>query len=281
MMKRLQKIQNLISNSNVVDASFNVDIVATHFLDSSNIYIPKNPFAKLKPGMHLIKDARRIRKYKKEAKENNTKQKDLERSAKRAKYIIRCNTFEHYVTFTFAHDRYNVDSCFRRMETWFENQKKKSRTGHFEYVNVVEFHKDGAIHFHALFDGYKGKIVPSINPKTGQQLRKPRPVYDLPAYTHGHVEVYMCDDKQKDRARLEHYLNKLEKYLTKEKVSLPPNRKRFWTTRGIKRPQKEYNPIWYTPDMVPYWKMENEWGTTLKFTKEQIQQAKQQTKDAV
>jgi hypothetical protein len=92
------------------------------------------------------------------------------------------------------------------------------------------------------------------------------------------MEVYKCKTNQKDRSILEYYLNKLEKYLTKEQSILPTNRKRFWTTRGLKRPQLEYNPAWYTPDMKPVWKNDNEWGTTLIFTHEQIRQARDSKK---
>jgi hypothetical protein len=278
MTEMIHKLQNIFGKYTEAQATFKVQTLATHFLDTTNIYIPHTPFDKLNPGLQLVKDYKKITKIKKEAEVNiQDKNKARVRSTKRAKHIIRCNTFEDYVTFTFAEDRYDFDKCLRKMETWLENQKK--RIGHFEYVIVIEFHKDGAIHFHALFQGYKGKIVPAINPHTGKQLRKRgRLVFSYPAYTLGHMEVYKCKTNQKDRSILEYYLNKLEKYLTKEQSILPTNRKRFWTTRGLKRPQLEYNPAWYTPDMKPVWKNDNEWGTTLIFTHEQIRQARDSKK---
>ena len=65
MIEPFQKLQNLFTPLNEIDASFKASVVATHFLDTTNVYIPKNPFDKLRPGMHLIEDAKRIRKYKK------------------------------------------------------------------------------------------------------------------------------------------------------------------------------------------------------------------------
>jgi len=276
MIDLKEKLRSIFGNVTEVGASYKVHKVATHFRDTTNLYIPNNPIDKLLPGMNLIKDSKKIKQLKKEAISNSEdKEKATAKSAKRAKYVIRCNTFEYYVTFTFAENRYDIGNCMRRMETWLENQKKKDRAGHFEYVIVIEFHKDGAVHFHALFQGYKGKVVQSINPKSGKPLRKKgRPVFDIPAYTLGHVEVYECNADFDDHRRLEYYLNKLGKYLNKEENSLPTNRKRFWTTRGLKRPVKEYDPSWHSESMVPIWETENEWGKTLRFTSEQIDQAK-------
>lgn len=258
-----------------ISAQYKVHISATHFKDTTNIYIPTNPFDKLIPGMQLVKQAKLITKLKKDAEANEQNlDRSLRRSIQRCKHIIRCNDFDWFVTFTFAHDRYDVDKCRRRMETWLENRKK--RDGHFEYVIVIEYHEDGAPHFHALLQGYTGKIVPSIHPRTGKQIKKKRRlVFDLPGYTHGFVYAYKCDTTQKDKQVLEYYLNKLEKYLNKEKAPLN-GKKRFWYTRGLKKPVKEDNPTWYSDDMKPIWETENEWGVTKIFTNEQVEKAKRQ-----
>lgn len=286
------KFRDLFSPKTKNIATYRVGVMATHFRETTNVYLPKTPFDKLCPGMELIKYAKKLRRIKKEAVQNSQdKSRSIRRSIQRGKHIIRCNTFELYVTFTFANDRFDLEKCRRQMETWLENQKKRSRNGHFEYIIVTEFHKrcrecveqdvklcphddrPKPIHFHALLQGYKGKVMPAINPHTGKQLRKNGLlVYDIPGYRLGHMEAYYCRESQEDSARLEYYLNKLEKYLNKEASALPFGKKRFWYTRGLKKPEKEYNPDWFDPAVKPLWSAETEWGTHLKFTREQVEQ---------
>src|SRR5690606_28195058 len=114
----------------------------------------------------------------------------------------------------------------------------------FQYAVVPEFHSDGiSLHFHALISDYKGEITEAINPNTGKPLiKKRRKVYDFPNYTLGHSEVYFIGDTEEDRIRSAFYLLK---YLKKDMPTFK-NKKRYWTSRGLKKPQVIENPEeWY------------------------------------
>jgi DNA invertase Pin-like site-specific DNA recombinase len=242
-MNDLTKLWNVLGKVYHVDATNRVHAIATYDDFTVKVYVPDYPKDKKLTGMELIGEAKKIKKLKKQAKQNESNESTIERSRRRAKKqltgYIHCNTFELYVTFTFKKHRDDINKCRKQMETWLDNEKKKERRGNFDYIIVAELHDDGAIHFHALFKDYKGKVVPSINPKTGKHLRKKgRLVYDLPSYTLGHVYVNKIDDSSEDRQKLTNYLSK---YLTKE-MPLFPGRKRYWVSTGLTRPVKEYNP---------------------------------------
>ncbi len=273
-MNNLTKLWQVLGKTHHVDATNRIHAIATYDDFNVKVYVPDYPKDKKLTGMELIGEAKKIKKLKKQAKQNESSETTIERSRRRAKKqltgYIHCNTFELYVTFTFAKHRDDIEKCRKQMETWFDNEKK--RKGSFEYVIVAELQGDGALHFHALFKGYKGKVMPAINPKTNKHLRKKgRLVYDLPSYTLGYDEVYKITDTPQDRQKLTNYLTK---YLIKE-MPLFRGRKRYWVSTGLNRPVKEYNPDdWYT-FLSPVWERRNEWGKTLIFTREQVENIKQ------
>ncbi len=278
MTKNLSKLWQVLGKVHHVEASTRVHAIATYDDFNVSVYLPDYPKDTLHSGMELIGEAKKIKRLKKQAKQNLSSESSIERSLRRATKqvggIVHCNIFELYVTFTFEQNRDDIEKCRTQMENWLKNEKW--RKGNFGYIIVAELHKDGALHFHALFKGYKGKVVKAINPKTGKHLRKKgRLVYDLPSYTLGHVDVNKIDDSSQDRQKL---INYLTKYLTK-KMPLFPGRKRYWVSTGLNRPIKEYNPDDWYDFLKPVWTKRNEWGKTLIFTLEQVINIKQTRKD--
>lgn len=77
------------------------------------------------------------------------------RSMRRSKQVIyqicRANEWNYFATFTFASDRYDYESCKRRLQYFLNNFSK--RKTHIEYLVIPEQHKDGAWHFHSLIQG--------------------------------------------------------------------------------------------------------------------------------
>jgi len=224
-------------------------------LTTTEIYLPNHPYEKLEKGYEpsVTLHSKHSSFTNKEDNEAQSRQ----RAYTAVKDIALSNIFEMFVTFTFKSGRDNPDLCKAKMSGWLKRQRKQDK--HFQYLIVSEFHKDGeSLHFHALINGYRGKVVRAINSKTGKSLVKGRrKVYDFPNYTLGHSEVYYIGDSDEDRIKSGFYLTK---YLRKDMPSFS-NKKRYWSSRGLKKPVIIDNPEeWYlavTPDHMidtPYGK---------------------------
>lgn len=167
---------------------------------------------------------------------NRPNQEDsLQRSVRRSRALINdyvlCNEFDLFVTFTFDPrkvDRYNVESCYLKMQGWLWRTHRKYKD--FKYVIVPEQHKDGAIHFHALISGYDGPL------KKTNVIQNNKRVYNLNAYRFGFTNAqYLDEDKQKAVAYL-------CKYITKDMV-LINNRRRYWASKNLQKPITFRNKI--------------------------------------
>lgn len=141
------------------------------------------------------------------------------------------NDFEYFVTFTFNPkkiDRYSIDETFNTMKYWLNRQKKHSPD--FAYVIVPEFHKDGAIHFHALIRAYNGDMKPTKVFQNGKR------VYNVTGFTSGFTNAQKMDDNQEKTAGY------ITKYITKDTINRF-NKRRYWASRNLKKPVKHYEPL--------------------------------------
>lgn len=67
--------------------------------------------------------------------------------------LARCTGFTHFVTLTLSPehiDRYDMRAVMKKLNTWLDNRVRRNGLA---YVLVPEYHRDGAIHFHGLFNG--------------------------------------------------------------------------------------------------------------------------------
>lgn len=188
-------------------------------------------------------------------------ERSLRRSKKRISDYILTNSFELFVTFTFAVNRQDVDEKRRQMSNWLRNQRK--RNGKFDYLIVPEFHKDGkSLHFHALFNGYCGDIRRAINPETGLALeQKGQPVYVLAEYTLGFNNAKRILPDVDSQNRIALYV---QKYITKD-MPLFHNKQRYWASKGLKLPKIQDNPEKWYEKYAPDWEIENDFGKVLEF----------------
>lgn len=167
---------------------------------------------------------------------------NLQRSVRRTRSVMfdytKCNDFNLFLTFTFNPekvDRYDVDGCALKMQSWLWRQQRKHE-GNLKYIIVPEKHKDGAIHFHGMFEGYTGDLA-----KT-KVIQNSKRVYNLPAFRFGFTNVqYLDDDKQKAAAYI-------CKYITKD-MELIHGKRRYWASKNLSKPVKFYNKIhdWRIP----------------------------------
>jgi hypothetical protein len=237
------------------EVSYKVWIQASYFDDFARIFIPNHPFDKLKPGEEARNTATTSSPKDKENQEDNI-ERSIRRSVKNIKGYVWCNSFDLFATFTFREDRQDIDKCKKKMSNWLKNRQK--RNGAFRYLIIPEFHDDGnSLHFHAMLGGYTGKLVESVNPKTGKLItQKGRQIYEFPGYTLGFTNVQKIGDKRDDQRRTGYYLMK---YITKD-MPLFSSKNRYWVSSGLKKPIVEDNPeTWYLYRAFDR-SYETEWG---------------------
>lgn len=127
----------------------------------------------------------------------------LDRAQRRARNAVQdlalSNDFRYFVTLTLDAkrvDRYDVREVTRKLNNWLDNCVRRHG---LVYVLVPELHKDGAIHFHGLFNGAlpmedsgtidRGKGKP-MRPRSAAERERwlaagGHIVYNLPAWTLG------------------------------------------------------------------------------------------------
>lgn len=131
---------------------------------------------------------------------------NLARSKRRARSavfdIAMCSDFEWFVTLTLDAakvDRYDASEVFRHLRYWLDNHVRRDDLA---YLLVPEHHRDGALHFHALFND----VLPVIDSGTislpgCKAPKRPRSkaqrqawldaggqvVYNLPSWPYGYT----------------------------------------------------------------------------------------------
>ncbi len=248
----LERLRTKFGKLTQEQASYKVYSIETQYPASRRIFIPIRPIKKLSPGMEP--DQKAVQGP------GNNKEDNLERSLRRTKRVIRdlalCNRFELFATFTFKADRYDIPKCKSKMANWFKNQQK--RNGKFQYLVVAEYHKDGALHFHALIKGYKGKLKPAINSNTGKRIKGR---YNLPGYTHGFTDVTKIKQTSEDLGKAANYLCK---YITKD-MPVMFGKNRYWASKQLERPIIIENPQKWYEGKTPDWMHISKHGVTMVF----------------
>ena len=177
-------------------------------------------------------------------------EKSINRTKTRISDYILCNDFTHFVTFTFdrknskvksEEDRHDLRKMSKLLITWVNTEQVNHFRRHgrkFGYLIVPERHKNGAWHFHAVFQGYKNEIEDFYSSKnkylTVDEIRsknkKPKNKRGfLPRYTLGRSEIAPV----KDKFRMSSYI---KKYITKELIN-EKYKKRYWASRNLKLPE--------------------------------------------
>lgn len=159
-----------------------------------------------------------------------------------------CNDFDQFWTLTFAEDRYDIDLCYKKMRAFLRRVMRKY--GCFRYIIVPEFHKDNAVHFHALVGGYKGTMAES------GVLQKGNMVYNIDDWEYGFTNAQFIHDRKAIGAYISKYIVK-----SFENSPAAKGKKKYWHSRGLKSAQTEYieheiedylktkyEPVWVSDD---------------------------------
>lgn len=160
----------------------------------------------------------------------------IHRSVRRSRTVINdyvlCNEFDLFATFTFNPrkvDRFDVDLVYAKMQGWLERQNRKYDK--FRYIIVPEKHKNGAIHFHALLNGYEGTL------KKTSVIQDGKRVYNITGFRFGFTNVTKLDD---DKLKTIAYMCK---YIQKDMIFVRGNR-RYWASKKLNKPIVSHNTIW-------------------------------------
>lgn len=181
-----------------------------------------------------------------------------------------CNDFSQFITLTFdqkLHNSFDYDHCKKLVSKWINNQRRHSP--HLTYILVAEKHKSGAIHFHMIVNNFNGELTEARNAKTRRKIRKNgKQIYNLNGWNYGFSTLSEIEDKTAT-ARY------LQKYLTKDFIEAF-NKKRFWTSRGLIKPTKQYNIEFdlenYPPLFRTLYKTENYYLYTLLYGDDRLEE---------
>lgn len=155
--------------------------------------------------------------------------RSVHRSRANVRDLCLCNKYELFCTFTFDPKRYNshnIQFCRQYMMNWLRNTKKRNSPA-LAYLVIPELHKSGAIHFHALFRGYEGKLVESGVMHNG------RMIYNIPGWRFGFSTCSKIDNH-------EVVAKYVSKYITKDMITFG-GKKRYFCSQSLARPKRVHN----------------------------------------
>lgn len=161
-----------------------------------------------------------------EESEVRSQRVSMNRTINRVYELSRSNEWEYFFTMTFDGskvDRYDYDSCVKKLSQWLKDMRKKYCSD-MVYLVVPERHKDGAYHFHGLF-----RNIGNMPLSDSGIVKNGRKIYNLPTYKFGFTTVSEIEDSGKAS-------NYVCKYITKELCQVTKRKKRYWCSRNIKRP---------------------------------------------
>lgn len=176
-----------------------------------------------------------------------SKRDSIRRTKDHVRMISRGYPWEWFCTFTFSpyesadefgyigvSDRYDYDECSAFMKRWLNNMKKQCPG--MMYILVPELHQDGAWHFHGLFAS-----CPALRLKFWQH-KEGRDLYNITSFRGGHTSASAVSDPEKCSSYI-------DKYITKDVISVTANKRRYWHSRNCCAP----DPIrFFMPKSVRY-----------------------------
>lgn len=168
-----------------------------------------------------------------EQEEQNCKNISIKQTKNRIYDIARSNEWEWFITVTFDRnktDSADYDTVVYRLK-YFLNHLQQRQCPNLKYLIVPELHADGKhYHFHGLLANCDG-INFSYSGKNDCKSKKP--IYNILNWKLGFTTATKVEDTQ----RVSSYITK---YITKECVAVLKNKKRYYTSHNVNRPQVDY-----------------------------------------
>lgn len=157
-------------------------------------------------------------------------EKSINRTHRLLQDYISCNTFSHFFTLTISPDicdRFDDKLVQQHVKNWLDNIRRHSSIG---YIIVPERHKNGALHFHGLItdatclDLFDSKHKDSSG----------RTIYHTKKYNLGFHDFTKIDNQD----AVSQYIRK---YISKSFYQGEKNKKRYWVSRNLIKPQVFHN----------------------------------------
>ena len=171
-------------------------------------------------------------KLNKEQKKHRNSKRSLRRTKNIITDLIICNKFDYWATFTFnpdKYDRFDMPRIKSVMSLWLARQRFKN--SEFKYLVVPEFHKDGALHFHALLSNLSANLTDS-----GHKTKTGQTIYNIKSFRAGFPTAIPLTDNNLVLASY------MKKYITKD-MPLLHAQKRYWVSRDLVRPTSIINGV--------------------------------------
>lgn len=130
---------------------------------------------------------------------------NISRARRKVFDIAKCNNFDLFVTLTLDQtkiDRFSVSDIKKAVRKWLNNMSQRYN---IKYLIVPEYHKNGAIHFHALITKENIKLVDS-----GHKDEKNHIIYNLPQWKYGFSSAIFIYGDSDGACKY------ISKYITKE-----------------------------------------------------------------
>lgn len=165
--------------------------------------------------------------------------KSIYNSIKRTKDVIFgyaiANAWGFMITLTFDGskvDRYDLDKIQKRITQNLNDKKKKHQQ--LKWLLVPERHKDEAWHMHGLIVG-----LPEVELRdTGKVSKSGRKIYNWVDFERKFGFNTLVDIRQAPLDEMYKIANYITKYITKDLALYRINRKKYWSSKGLKKPEK-------------------------------------------
>lgn len=192
--------------------------------------------------------------------------KKCRRSVNRAYNAIlgysRANTdiFKYFVTLTFApaenrieHEKNGLkfkycdnpkdyDSSYAALDSWLDNMRKHKREKgfDFEYIMTYEKQANGNYHFHALMSDVPEEFI--MDTPDILDMYKGRKMFgkSIKNWKYGKSDIQEIRDKERITTYISKYIVKTLRNMDEEQYYEFLNQKKYYVTRGLKKPQVEY-----------------------------------------
>ena len=210
------------------------------FPNGQHVTIYSKSFSKEEEKEEKKKNKKLTKAYKNKERtkeqEEHCKTYSVKQTKNRIYDIARANTWEWFITLTF--DRKKKDSSDYEIVvnslTKFLNNIQQRQCPNIKYLIVPELHADGEhYHFHGLLancDGLNFRFSSKFDRKSG------KPIFNITNWKLGFTTATRVEDTQKVSAYI-------TKYITKECVAVLKNKKRYYTSHNIERPQIDYTCV--------------------------------------
>lgn len=151
----------------------------------------------------------------------------ISRTRKRIHEIAGCMDIAWFATFTIdpatGIDRYDYSECFSKVRSYLK--ELRSTIPNLQYIVIPERHKDGAYHFHGLFNS---AVSPELIFAGSFALSKKSvfktEVYHMSSWEYGFTSVIAVDTPAR-------FINYVVKYISKDLCVATANKQRFLYSR--------------------------------------------------